>query len=98
MAAKLFYSQHKSVSSERDSLTPCNVHLTPSNIYRSLNIYCEIIGTSSYDEGRTRLRVRLRHMNECRKFHNIHSIPFLLYTFYINCLVLFAQSTQEIKI
>ena len=29
-------------------------------------------------------RVRLRHMNECRIFHNIHSIIFLLYTFNIN--------------
>ena len=28
-------------------------------------------------------RVRLRYMNECRIFHNTHSITFLLYTFYI---------------
>ena len=41
------------------------------NNYRLLNVYCEIFGTSSYGEGRTSLRVRLRHMNECRIFHNI---------------------------
>ena len=64
-------------------------------IYRLLNVYCEIglFGTSSYGEGRTSLRVRLRHMNECRIFHNIHSITFLLYTFYINLLVLSVQFT-----
>ena len=28
-----------------------------------------------------------RHMNECRIFHNIHSITFLLYTLYINLIV-----------
>ena len=39
------------------------------------------------------VRARLRHMNECRIFHNIHSITFLLYTFYINLLVSFVQST-----
>ena len=27
---------------------------------------------------------RLRHLNECRIFHNINSITFLLYTFDIN--------------
>ena len=27
--------------------------------------------------------MRFRHMNECRIFHNIHSITFLLYTFHI---------------
>ena len=53
-------------------------------LYRLLNVYCEIFGMSSYCEGRTSLRVRLRHMNECRIFHNIHSITFLLYTFYIS--------------
>ena len=47
---------------------------------------CEIFGTNSHGEGRTSLRVRLRHMNLCRIFHNIHSITFLLYTFYINFL------------
>ena len=60
--------------------------------YRLLNVYCEIFGTSSYGEGRTSLRVRHRHMNECRIFHNIHSITFLLYTFYINLLVSSVQS------
>ena len=52
-----------------------------------LNVYCEIFGTSSYGEGRTSLRVHFGHMNECRIFHNIHSITCLLYTFYSNCLV-----------
>ena len=51
-----------------------------------------------HGEGRTSLRVRLRHMNECRIFHNIHSITFLLYTFYINLLVSLLLSTYEIKI
>ena len=50
-----------------------------SNIHRLLNLYCEIFGTSSYGERRTSLRVRLRHMNECRIFHNINSITFLSY-------------------
>ena len=31
-------------------------------------------------------QVRLRHMNECRIFHNIHSIAFLLYTFNITVI------------
>ena len=31
MAANVFFSQNKSSSSERDSLTPCNMHLTPCN-------------------------------------------------------------------
>ena len=39
------------------------------------------------------LRVRLRHMNECRIFRNIHSITFLLYTMNINLLVLSLLST-----
>ena len=65
---------------------------TICNNYRLLNVYWEIFGTSSYGEGRTSLRVRLHHMNECRIFHNIHSITFLLYTFYINCLVSSVQS------
>lgn len=43
--------------------------------------------TSSYSEGRTSLRVRLRHMNECRIFHNIKSITFSLYTQNLNCLL-----------
>ena len=63
------------------------------NNYRLLNVYCEIFGMSSYGDGRTSLRVRLRHMNECRIFHYIHSITFLLYTFYIYLLVLYVQST-----
>ena len=61
--------------------------------YRLLNIYCEIFGMSSYGEGRTSLRVRLRHINECRIFHNIHSIAFLLYTFHIYLLVSSVLST-----
>ena len=52
--------------------------------YRLLNVYCEVLGTSSYGAGRTSLRVRLHH---CRIFHNIHSRTFLLYTFNINLLV-----------
>ena len=87
MAASRFSSQNKRSSSERDSLTPCNMHLTPYNIYRLLNVYCELFDTSSYGKGRTSLRVRLCHMNECRICHNIHSITFLLYTFYIHCLI-----------
>ena len=59
---------------------------TQNSLYRLLDIYCKIFGTSSYGEGRMSLPVRLRHMNQCRIFHNIHvhSITFLLYTFYIN--------------
>ena len=93
MAATVFLSQNKSSSSERDSLTPCNMHLTPCNIVRLLNLYCDIYGMSSYGEGRTSLRVRLRHMNECRIFHNINSITFLLYTFDIKLLVSSVLST-----
>ena len=48
------------------------------NIYRLLNVYCEIFGMSSYGDGHTSLRVRLRHINECRIFHNIHSITFFI--------------------
>ena len=33
----------------------------------------------SYGEGRTNLGVRLRHMNECRIFHNIHSTMKLMF-------------------
>ena len=42
-------------------------------IKRLLNLYCEIFGTctSSYGEKRTSLRVRLRHMSECRIFHKL---------------------------
>ena len=57
------------------------------NIYRLLNVYCEIFGTRSYGKGRTSLRVRVRHMNECRIFHNIHSLTFLLYAYHIYLLV-----------
>ena len=32
MAAKLLSSQNKSSSDERDSLTPCNMHLTPCSM------------------------------------------------------------------
>ena len=96
MAAKLF--SLKTIDSnfgERDSLTPCNINFAPCNIYRLLNVNCEIFGTSSYGEGRTSLRVRVRHMNECRMFHNINSIIFLLYsiTFYIDLLLSSVLST-----
>ena len=59
---------------------------TKNSSSRLLDIYCKIFGTSLYGEGRTSLRVRLRHMNQCRIFDNIHvhSIIFLLYTFHIN--------------
>ena len=63
------------------------------SIYRLLNLYCEIFGTSSYGEGRTSLQVRLRHMNECQIFHNINSITFLSYAFHINLLVSLVLST-----
>ena len=39
MAAKLFSSQNKSSSSERDSLTPCNMHLTLCNMQKILHGY-----------------------------------------------------------
>ena len=39
MAAKLFSSQTKSSSSERDFLTPCNMHLTPCNMQKILHVY-----------------------------------------------------------
>ena len=59
------------------------------SIYRLVNVYCEIFGTHFLWQK----RVCLRHINECRIFHNIHSITFLLYTFYINLLVSSVQST-----
>ena len=37
VAAKLFSSQNKSSSSERDFLTPCNMHLTPCNMQKILH-------------------------------------------------------------
>ena len=39
MAAKFFSSENKSSSSERDSLTPCNMHLTPCNMQKILHGY-----------------------------------------------------------
>ena len=39
MAAKYFSSQNKSSSRERDSLTPCNMHLTPCNTHKILHDY-----------------------------------------------------------
>ena len=38
MAANVSFSQNKSSSSERDSLTPCNMHLTPCNMKK----YCTV--------------------------------------------------------
>ena len=52
-------------------------------MHRLLNLYCEIIGMSSYGEGCMSLQVRLIHMNECWIFHNIGSTTFLLYYYYI---------------
>ena len=43
------------------------------------------------------LRVRLRHMNECRIFHNINSITFLLYTLTIFILRLIMLLTSTSK-
>ena len=63
------------------------------NTYRLLNLYCKIFSTSSYGEARTSLQVCLRHMKECRIFHNINSITFLLYTFAINLLISSVLST-----
>ena len=37
MAATLFSSQNKSSSDERDSLTPCNMHLTLYNMRKILH-------------------------------------------------------------
>ena len=59
-----------------------NRKMNIEKVYNILfNLYCEIFGTSSFGEGRTDLfpsyeRVRLRHMNECRIFHNINSITY----------------------
>ena len=39
MAAKHFSSQNKSSYSERDSLTPCNMHMTPCNMQKILHGY-----------------------------------------------------------
>ena len=39
MATKIFSSQNKSSSSERDFLTPCNMHLTPCNMQKILHGY-----------------------------------------------------------
>ena len=39
MAAKFFSSQNKSSPGERDSLTPCNMHLTPCNMQKILHGY-----------------------------------------------------------
>ena len=39
MAAKFSSPQNKSSSSERDSLTPCNMHLTPCNMQKILHGY-----------------------------------------------------------
>ena len=42
MAAKLFSSQNKSSSDERDSLTSCNMHLTPCNMRKILHSYFSV--------------------------------------------------------
>ena len=39
MAANVFFSQNKNSTSERDSLTPCNMHLTPCNMQKILHGY-----------------------------------------------------------
>ena len=42
------------------------------DIYRLLNVYCEIFGTRSYGGDALASSCVLRHMNSCRIFHNIH--------------------------
>ena len=42
MAAKLFSSQNQSSSSERDSLTTCNMHLTLCNMQKILHSYSKV--------------------------------------------------------
>ena len=42
MAAKLFSSQIKSSSNERDPLTPCNMHLTLCNMQKILHGYSNV--------------------------------------------------------
>ena len=42
MAAKLFSSQNKSSSDERDSLTPCNIHVTSCNMRKVLHGYFNV--------------------------------------------------------
>ena len=53
------------------------VIITRFSTYRLLNEYRKIFGTSSYGED-AHLRVRLRHMNECRIFYDILSITFFI--------------------
>ena len=65
------------------------------NIYRSLNLHCEIFGTSSYGEGRTSLRVRLLHMNEWRIFHNINSKTLYTLKIFILRLIMLKTCTSK---
>ena len=46
MASNVFFSQNKSSSSERDSLTPCNMHLTPCNMIINIArlLQCKVNG------------------------------------------------------
>ena len=46
MAACLFSSKNKSSSGERDSFTPCNMHLTPCNMKKNLArvLQCKVSG------------------------------------------------------
>ena len=69
--------RHARTVSTKRLLMRGNTMFSSRNNYKLLNVYCEIFGTSSYGEGRTSLRI----------FQNIHSITFLLYTFYIDLLV-----------
>ena len=43
MAANVFFSQNKSSSRERDSLTPCNMHLNPCKYIARL-LECKVNG------------------------------------------------------
>ena len=44
MAAKRFSSQNKSSSNERNSITPCNMHLTTCNMQKILHGYSSANG------------------------------------------------------
>ena len=60
-----------------EKITPVHrlLFINTDNNYQLLNVYCEIFGTSSYGDGRTSLRVHLRHMNECRIYYIPKKIP-----------------------
>ena len=71
MAAKLFSSQNKRNSSEHDSLTLCNMHLTQCNMQKILHGYSSasewefffkyIIRLDITCESSTRQRIHMKH-------------------------------------